>query len=281
MPLFGRRKDRGSPGGPQDEVEGTPAQDAADAAGDEVVEAEDGQVDRTTGPASAGVGGAASPRPRGPWDAGDLPADDERDRIDLGALRVSVAEDVELRVDLDPQGGVVAATLVHGEELMQVGVFAAPRTEPIWAEVREEIVDSLGADGNGGAVTEVTGDWGVELQARIPTDQPGVFAAARFIGIDGPRWFLRALVTGPMTAAGASDPVLIETLRGLVVVRGGDAMPPREPLPLRLPKEAQVSAEQAMAEQAAAAEAAAEQQEAERRTLPPLAERGPENTETA
>jgi len=231
---------------------------------------------------------AEPPRPQGPWDAADLPAEDAADRVDLGALRVQVPEGVELRVDLDPQGAVTAATLVRGEEVMQLGVFAAPRTEPIWDEVRDEIAQSLRS--TGGAASEVAGAYGTELHARIPTEQPGVFAPARFVGVNGPRWFLRALVSGPRAAAGEDDPALAAALRGVVVVRGPDAMPPREALPLRLPKEAQASAEQALAEQATAEQATAEQAtaaqaagEAAARTpglgLPPP-ERGPEITET-
>jgi hypothetical protein len=88
---------------------------------------------------------------------------------------------------------------------------------------------------------------------------------ARFLGVDGPRWFLRGLMTG----VGATDQVqarhLEDAFRGIVVVRGGEAMAPRDLLPLRLPREAQ----QQLTE-------AAEQQ---RPTLDML-ERGPEITET-
>jgi len=264
--VFGRRKGR-SRQAPVDDVE------PGEAAGEE----EEAAVGEEEAGSSADPPRAVAPRPRGPWDSADLPADDVRDRVDLGALRVSVGEDVELRVDLDPSGGVVAATLVHGAEVMQLGVFAAPRTEPIWAEVRTEIADSLREGGSGGSATEAQGEWGVELHARIPTDQPGVFAAARLVGIDGPRWFLRALVSGPLAAAGEEDPVLTAALREVVVVRGGDAMPPRDALPLRLPKEAQVSAEEAIAQQ----EQQAQQAQQAQQTLPPLADRGPETTETA
>lgn len=267
MGLFGRRKGRG-----EDDLDPDEGADLEDPR-----EHDEGSDEEEAEDSTTGAPRAPATRPQGPWDIDDLPDEDTRDRVDLGALRIPVPEDVELRVDLDPNGAVVAATLVHGEEVMQLGVFAAPRTEPMWVEVREEIADSLRTGGGGGSATEVDGPWGAELQARVPTDQPGVFAAARFIGVDGPRWFLRALITGPLAAQAQEDPVLAEALRAVVVVRGGEAMPPRDPLPLRLPKDAQVSAEQAIAEQSE--RAAAEEQE--RRTLPPLAERGPENTETA
>ena len=80
---------------------------------------------------------------------------------------------------------------------------------------------------------------------------------------------VRALYQGPAAADPAYAGVLAECLEGLVVVRDEEARPPREPLPLRLPKE--------MAEQAqlqAEAQAAAEEQQ-KRRQEPPTNGRGP------
>jgi hypothetical protein len=55
------------------------------------------------------------------------------------------------------------------------------------------------------------------------------------VGIDGPRWLLRATYLG-QPAIEPSDAHLLESaVRDLVVVRGQEAMPPREMLPLRLP----------------------------------------------
>jgi hypothetical protein len=177
--------------------------------------------------------------------------------------------------------------MVHDEEIMQLGAFAAPRTEPIWDEIRAEIAESVTS--GGGSLREVEGPFGIELLARVPTDQPGVFAPARFLGINGPRWFLRALVSGPKSAEGLDDPVLFEALRAVVVVRGADAMAPRDGLPLRLPKEAQANAEAAIAAAAAQVEgppggvieADATQFDAPeaQRQIFAIPERGPEITE--
>jgi hypothetical protein len=60
----------------------------------------------------------------------------------------------------------------------------------------------------------------------------------RFLGVDGPRWFLRGLLTGPAATDPQQARRLLEAFRGTVVVRGADAMAPRDMLPLRLPKEA-------------------------------------------
>jgi hypothetical protein len=212
---------------------------------------------------------APPPRPTGPWDSADAP-DDELPRVDLGALLVPVPDGVEVRVDIQEQT-VVAATLVDGRSAMQVHAFAAPRSSGIWADVREEIAASLRE--TGGQAEHAEGPFGAELLARVPAPPPeqggppgGGVQPMRFVGVDGPRWFLRGLLTGPA----ATDPVqakrLLDAFGGTVVVRGGEAMAPRDMLPLRLPKEALGHVDEVA-------------EEASRPGLEML-ERGPEITET-
>lgn len=209
----------------------------------------------------------------GPYDLADVPEDDERPRLDLGGLRVPLAEELEIRVDVSPEGHVMSAVAVHRGSQMQINAFAAPRREGIWDDVRVEIRNSLVND-QGGTAEEADGPFGRELRARIPSGQPGQLTPARFIGADGPRWFVRGLITGPAATDPAQAAALEETFRNVVVVRGNEAMAPRDALPLKLPREA--------AEQAAAAQAAAEG-DAEGRfqggDFNPF-ERGPEITET-
>ena len=197
----------------------------------------------------------------GPYDA--TAPDDGLARVDLGGLQIPVLEGMELRVEVDEAGQVIAATLVEGPSIMQLGAFAAPKTSGIWEEVRAEISESIRS--GGGSVEEADGPYGIELRTSVPTEVPGQLAPARFVGIDGPRWFLRALFSGAAGADQEAAKHLDKVLRGLVVVRGGDAMPIRDPIPLRLPEEAVA---------AAAAEADPEQQP----SLDPF-ERGPEITE--
>lgn len=206
-------------------------------------------------------------RPKGPWDDEDAP-EDELARIDLGGLRVPVPEGTEVRVDVGPDGSVVAATLVQGDSAMQVNAFAAPRRAGIWAEVRAEIAEAL--NGSQGSAAEVEGPYGPELAAQVPAEDGNGGAAglapARFLGVDGPRWFLRALVTGPAATDPAAAKGLEDALRDVVVVRGDEAMAVRDPLPLALPRDL---AESAVAE--------AESGDGAGLAMP---ERGPEITET-
>lgn len=174
----------------------------------------------------------------GPYDAADVPDGDETPRLDLGGMRVATAPDVEIRLDVSPEGHVLSAVAVHRGSQLQIHAFAAPRRDGIWAEVRREIAESL-RDQPGCSAEESDGPFGRELRARIPAGQPGQVTPARFLGVDGPRWFLRGLLTGPAATDPAQAKALEEVFRYTVVVRGGEAMAPRDGLPLRLPKEAQ------------------------------------------
>ena len=200
----------------------------------------------------------------GPYDLADAP-ELETPRLDLGALQVVVLPDLDVRVEVSPEGEVVAATLVRGESALQLNAFAAPRSEGIWAEVRAEISDALNS--GGGQASEAEGVFGTELRASVPTEVPGqgvLLAPARFVGVDGPRWFLRGLVTGPAATEDAAATPLLEAMRQVVVVRGSEPMAVRDALPLRLPAEAVQAVE----------EQAAQEQGLQ------MPERGPEITET-
>jgi hypothetical protein len=145
---------------------------------------------------------------------------------------------MELRLDVQDEV-IVSATVVDGHSMLQLHAFAAPRSSGIWADVRDEIAASLRQ--SGGEAQDDTGPFGPELRARIPVEAPGQgpsLQPARFIGIDGPRWFLRGMMTGPASTDPVQAKRLEETFRGTVVDRGGEAMAPRDLLPLRLPRDA-------------------------------------------
>lgn len=249
--VFRRRKRTGEEAGEAVEAEGVDLEEQG---------AEDGAVDEPAVPA----------RPQGPWDVDDAPQDDVS-RLDLGGMLVPVPADTEVRVEVNQQGEVVAATLVRAPSTMQVNVFAAPKRSGIWDEVRAEIAEAL--VGGGGRADEAEGPYGAELLGAVPV-QSGGLAPARFVGVDGPRWFLRALLTGPAALDREVAAPFEEALRDVVVVRGSEAMAVRDPLPLRLPREA--------AEQAAQVAAAAEQEPTgpvDEHPQLQMPERGPEITE--
>jgi hypothetical protein len=175
---------------------------------------------------------------RGPYDISEAPAGVRR--LDLGSLQIPAVADVEVRVQANPDGAIQQVVLVHGDNALQVGVFAAPRSEGIWDEVREEIRAALFSDGV--AAEEADGDYGTELRARVRT--PEGMTDLRFIGIDGPRWMVRGVYQGDVATDPSAAGPLAEVLEGLVVDRGQEAKPVREALPLRLPREIAAQAQE-------------------------------------
>ena len=220
-------------------------------------------------PAGAGPAAEDLRTDGGPWDADEpFPA---RDRVDLGSLRVPVGPEHEIQLVMAEQHGAWV-TVRHGGSELQIQAFAAARRSALWDEVRADISREVASAG--GQSQEAEGLFGTELLAQVPTE-PGQPAAGlqlvRFIGADGPRWFVRGLFTGPAASGGDEAFLLEEVFRDVVVVRGEHPVPPRDILELRLPPEAQ----KAFEDQAAAASD-------ENRSwtgLDPF-ERGPEFTET-
>jgi uncharacterized protein DUF3710 len=170
----------------------------------------------------------------GPYDERDAP-EDEVARVDLGALRIPIDDGYDVRVDINEAQQVVSATLASPQGTMQLGVFAAPRNEGIWDEVRAEIAESLNTQRKS-AATETDGPFGAELRGSLPADDGKGTVPVRFIGVDGPRWFLRALIAGPVAVDQASAAGFENALRSVVVVRGAEPLPVREPVPLQLPE---------------------------------------------
>jgi hypothetical protein len=217
-----------------------PAQDPADEAVDQAVDdTVDQAPDDQAEPDATVVTDSAVPVGGGPFDASEVDAAVD-DRLDLGALRIRGVPGMELRLEVDETAQqVVAATAVIGDSAVQLQAFAAPRSSGIWDGIRAEIAESIVAQG--GTADEAQGEFGPELRTRMPSAGPDgrtVFAPARFAGVDGPRWFLRAVFSGRAAIDTEAAAPLMHVVRNTVVVRGDAAMAPREMLLLTLPQQA-------------------------------------------
>ena len=217
----------------------------------------------------AGENGAGEAAVGGPWDVNDdvPPAE----RIDFGSMQVPLADGCEVQVSMaDDQPAWV--TVVRGDSGLQLQAFAAPKTGGLWADVRQEIAAEVAKAG--GHSQEADGPFGAEVHAQIASPEPVPGAAAglhpvRFLGVDGPRWFLRGVISGPAARRAKIAAPLEQVFADVVVVRGDHPAPPRDMLEIRLPAEAL----QALADQA-------EEPEGNRwGGLDPF-QRGPEITET-
>jgi hypothetical protein len=211
-----------------------------------------------------------APAGTGPWDAAESAT--ALERVDLGSLQVPVLPGLDIQLVFAEQHGAWV-TVRHEASELQLQAFAAPKSGSLWEEVRGEIAAEITAAG--GVSEERYGPFGTELIARVPAE-PGVpqsgLRAVRFVGVDGPRWFLRGLFSGAAAENPAAAPPLEALMREIVVVRGDHPVPPRDLLELRLPPEAA----QALAEE----QARAQQEESRFSTPPNPFERGPEFTET-
>ncbi|HVQ87971.1 MAG TPA: DUF3710 domain-containing protein [Actinomycetes bacterium] len=171
----------------------------------------------------------------GPFDVSQVD-DDTLRRIDFGSLLIPAIDGMQVRIEVDDQENVVAVSVMLDDTAIQLQAFAAPRSEELWDEVRQEIAE--GVRGSQGKAREADGTFGRELMAEVVVNGPDGTSGrqpVRFIGVDGPRWFLRGLISGP-GAQDASKAASVESVFRQVAVRRGDhAAPPREPLPLVVP----------------------------------------------
>lgn len=171
----------------------------------------------------------------GPFDETEV--NPVRPYIDLGSIRVLPREGLNLRLEIEEQTQrIVAVGLEYADSTLQVQPFAAPRTSGLWHPTRAQIREQVRQQG--GRVQERVGPLGPELLAEVPvtgTDGASGMRLARFVGVDGPRWFLRGVIGGAATADVAAAERIEDLFRSLVVVRGGSPMPPRDQIPLTMP----------------------------------------------
>ncbi|MFB7842571.1 DUF3710 domain-containing protein [Microbacterium sp. NPDC056052] len=170
----------------------------------------------------------------GPFDESE--ANPVRPYIDLGAIKILPREGLNLRLEVEEQTQrIVAVGLDYADSTLQVQPFAAPRTSGLWDETRAQIQEQIAQQG--GSVTEREGALGSELLAEIPAvaGDTAVTRLARFVGIDGPRWFLRGVIGGAAASDESAAAAVEDLFRSIVVVRGGAPMPPRDLIPLRMP----------------------------------------------
>lgn len=172
----------------------------------------------------------------GPFDESE--ANPVRPYVDLGGVKVLPRDGLHLRLEIEEGSKrVVAVGLDFAGSTLQVQPFAAPRSSGLWDEIREQIADQISKQGGTTAVRE--GAFGPELVAQIPVagtgEQAGQMRVARFIGVDGPRWFLRGVIAGKAAVDAEAAEQIEDLFRSIVVVRGNTPMPPRDLIPLRMP----------------------------------------------
>jgi hypothetical protein len=167
----------------------------------------------------------------GPFDSSEVI--EIRPLVDFGALQIPIREDVTLKLEVEEASSrIVALTVDHQGSSLQLQAFSAPGSEGIWHEIRAALEQSIQAQN--GKTETVIGPLGPELNAQIPT-RDGGFRLAKFIGVDGPKWFLRGVISGLALADTLAMTYMIDIFRSVVVMRGTSPMPPKELLQLVAP----------------------------------------------
>ncbi|MFP7760558.1 DUF3710 domain-containing protein [Marisediminicola sp. LYQ134] len=174
----------------------------------------------------------------GPFDESEANA--VRPYVDLGGIKVLPREGLHLRLEVEEGSKrVVAVALDIAESTLQLQPFAAPRSTGLWHEIRQQISDQILKQG--GKTKLTVGAFGPELLAEIPavaSGGDGSTRLARFVGVDGPRWFLRGVIAGKALSDPRAAEEIEDLFRSIVVVRGTTPMPPRDLIPLQMPKTA-------------------------------------------
>jgi len=171
----------------------------------------------------------------GPFDEAEV--DSSSSYIDLGGVRIPAREGLQLRLEVEEgTKRVVAVALDYAGSTLQLQPFAAPRSTGLWHEIRRQIAEQI--EKQGGRTKPIDGPFGPEVLAQIPTvlqGGEGSTRIARFVGVDGPRWFLRGVIAGRGAVDRAAAAQVEDLFRSVVVSRGGGPMPPRDLIPLRMP----------------------------------------------
>lgn len=177
----------------------------------------------------------------GPLDESEANA--VRPYVDLGGLKLVPRVGLQMRFELEESTKrVITVNIEYGGSTLQVQPFAAPRSSGLWHEIRAQLIEQIRTQG--GEAIERQGVFGPELVARISVSggEGTSTRMVRFIGVDGPRWFLRGMVSGEGATDAQAAAAIDDVFRSIVVVRGTTPMPPRDLIPLHVPGAAQNAA---------------------------------------
>jgi hypothetical protein len=168
----------------------------------------------------------------GPFDIDDFddPSVATVARLDLGSVLIPMPDAGQVQVELSNTGVPSAIWVVTANGRFTIAAYAAPKSTGLWREVAAELAESLRKDAP--KVTIEDGPWGREV-VGIGAGNAGV---VRFIGVDGYRWMIRCVVSGPHEGVDALTEQAREALADTVIRRGDTPLPVRTPLPIQLPE---------------------------------------------
>lgn len=188
---------------------------------------------------------AADPKPKlnGPFDYSDV--EDTEEYLDFGSILVKPVPGLQVRMDVEQSNQrVIAVSLELAESRVQLMAFSSSKSASLWPGISDKIKSDIKAQN--GEIYQRDGEYGQELLAQVPQQLPDGRAghvALRFVGIDGPRWFLRAVIGGAAIGDEEASKAIDDLVRSVVINRGDKPLPPQELLPLSVPSNAQARPE--------------------------------------
>ena len=171
-------------------------------------------------------------RANGPWDSSEKDVGDDSAYLDFGSLLIRGRPGFNLQMPADDdQGTIGSIVLVTENSGLELRAFADARSGGLWDAVRSDLVEE--AERLDGEADQVDGPFGPELHVKVPVTTPDGeegFQPTRIIGIEGPRWMLRATFLGQEALEPDDDSLLMKALHDVVVVRGDEPRAPRDAL---------------------------------------------------
>jgi hypothetical protein len=156
--------------------------------------------------------------------------------LDFGSIRISPQQDVAIKADIEESTKrIVSISLETEGHRLQLQAFAASKMEGLWAQAMVAIEE--GVRTQGGLADQIQGALGPELRVQTSVIENGLklLRESRFVGVDGPKWFLRGVLTGSELYSEARYMSLIALFRAVAVSRGELPLPPGDLLPISLP----------------------------------------------
>ena len=173
-----------------------------------------------------------SVRADGPWDVLEKDVGDDSAYLDFGSLLIRGRPGFNLQVPTDDDQGTIGSVVLVTEDAgLELRAFADARSGGLWDVVRADLEEE--AERLEGEAQQVDGPFGTELHVKVPVSLPDGeegFQPTRIIGIEGPRWMLRATFLGQEAIEPSDDSLLMKALHDVVVVRGDDPRAPRDAL---------------------------------------------------
>ncbi|KFI45514.1 Protein of unknown function [Bifidobacterium bohemicum] len=182
----------------------------------------------------------------GPWDINEEDGPDYDEYLDVGSYYLPFLQGIELRIKANrATGDVLGCTISYKSSSLEIEALAAPKTMSLWDGVREDL---LAANPK---ASEKPGVFGMEVNLPIEV-KGGKSVMTRIVGVDGPRWMLRGIFSGPAATQprSAEAKALNQFFSEIVVDRGEEPLAPRDLIPMHPP----VSPEQRRKAQAQAEE---------------------------